>query len=806
MSVNFSLNTNKSQVVQRKTAWERQKEEKAAKQRRDEEDTERALAEFKAEFGVSDEEDNTTDSKLMSTSGNNASVPQDPVPVVPRGGGGRHFASKMRNSGPGSLEPQRPQNNKRRFDGLGPFGRDQKREHLDSKDVPHAKNDIREEFREDDMVGEDMADEEVLPRLKVKLSNLPPTLDEHVIKSFFPQSLKVTKVEPCVPTHPSAGEKPSKAIIATFDRDTREKDVHDVVTALRNKYLGKGYFLDIDRHFDTTAFGGNYSSSFIKREAIEPFGARADEPALGHRPDSLKSSFAPPTSLGGSRISHAALTKYVKVLRPLTLEKLRLVHMVLEKVIEKGEEFENLLLQRPEVIEQERWAWIWDPISRERKYYQFRLRELLAGAERCQKGPIRMFSQSAEWIPPKESLKFEFATCMEDFPSYLEYPSSDDDGPDANGSRQFTEGRAPPPEEAQEEEKLLNPREKAKLVWLLATLPQNPENLTRADVAAISYFVCSHSDRGLKEVVRLLISNIEQPFCFTGANPDWKKKVEQTEPAQRVDSQEHGMEREDESIMARPMGTEDQPPLSGAERQHLKHWDRAKLVGLYIVSDVVLSSQKLSGIPMHWRISLEIKDQLIQFKVFSQLGRVPLDLGMGVMTKNRWRNQVKNVLDIWGEEAVFTSAERNHFLHCFENPPLTAEEQEAEDQKLREREAREKEAAKKKKKKPEKIPRLDGTGDNPNDNLKTNELANIVVVDGEDEEQSMDVDTAEGDIASPQRREKLYPDVIDYTPGKVAELSKPKAESTETLGETAAARARRLRPKAEDLFVDADGE
>jgi U2-associated protein SR140 len=63
----------------------------------------------------------------------------------------------------------------------------------------------------------------------------------------------------------------------------------------------------------------------------------------------------------------------------------------------------------------------------------------------------------------------------------------------------------------------------------LARLPTTNAKLRKGDVARVTAFAIERAGEGADEVVDLIVSNIEQPFAFTSANPDRKKTKMTTE-------------------------------------------------------------------------------------------------------------------------------------------------------------------------------------------------------------------------------------------------------------------------------------
>ena len=83
------------------------------------------------------------------------------------------------------------------------------------------------------------------------------------------------------------------------------------------------------------------------------------------------------------------------------------------------------------------------------------------------------------------------------------------------------EGGAAKGEGANENENAyLNPLDKAKLVHLLARLPNTLSRIRKGDIARVTTFAITHASRGADEIVDLIVSNVQKPLTFTSANSE----------------------------------------------------------------------------------------------------------------------------------------------------------------------------------------------------------------------------------------------------------------------------------------------
>ena len=156
------------------------------------------------------------------------------------------------------------------------------------------------------------------------------------------------------------------------------------------------------------------------------------------------------------------------------------------------------------------------------------------------------------------------------------------------------------------------------------------------------------------------------------------------------------------------------------------------------------------------------------------------------MTERTYRDEVNSILTVWKDEHLFEKTALEHLDEAF-NAQERLKEQEEQERKL---------AEKRNKRKATSKAATSAKMDNDNGPDKMD-------IDQEDEEH---INTLDGSNDTPQ----AIPDTA--TPAEPEEKAgNPPVKETllvtapEIPGETAAARARRLRPKAEDMFAS-DGE
>ena len=265
-----------------------------------------------------------------------------------------------------------------------------------------------------------------------------------------------------------------------------------------------------------------------------------------------------------------------------------------------------------------------------------------------------------------------------------------------------------------------------------------PGSIVADDIAAISNFAVEHAGQGMDEVVHILVSNIIRPFQLTDTNP-----------------------------RNRPADTDTKDDLRRPDTRQVT------LNALRIISDVLLVTAKESGVSYKYRLA--IATDLVSRKVFEHLEQLPSQLEMGRMTERSYRDEVNVILKVWQDEHLFDESTLSHFDEAF-NARERQKEEEEQARRLAERRKR-----------------------------KSNVVRKAVSTGGEDgdEDEKMHVDDetrndgAEGDMdqASGMEAEEVPVATDAVEPA----LAQPEADVIP--GETAVARARRLRPRAEDMFA-----
>jgi len=660
----------KLQKPSKQSAFERQKAEAEAKRRREAAETAAVYEDFVKSFDNDDDNNGSSYGPRQAPSRHGPGAPERPAfgGQAPFGGGTakRHFGAPSGTpikSGPGSLGPLSSSfGRKRPHDGFqSPYQRDadEGRGRLGFDDRESSARSVSKAFVASDDEDEKTtpasgrAEEKAISKPTLRLANLPPGTSPAFVKALVPPNLTVENVRIVPPGGPGGTERKSIAAIVTLSKETPATEIDAAVSALQNRYLGFGFFLSLHRHLSSAAIASGLTAVSSTIAVAHPFGAKRVEGPVGGpgpQPTGYSRGYAPPTSYGppaGGPLGKGGLL-HVPIRPPRDIKKLRMIHKVIESVLEHGPEFEALLMSRPDVQRDEKWAWIWDARSEGGIWYRWRLWEIVTGS-RSKAKYIPLFEGSHAWKAPG-ALPYEYTTGVDQFISDSEYNSSDEEDLEDEQARQAEAGGGA----AEQEDTFLNPIEKSKLAHLLARLPTTLPKIRKGDIARVTTFAITHASRGADEIVDMIISNIEHPFAYTSANPHYKPGTKERE-GQDEDSRDASPAADDKT-------TTDTPETSAA-----------RLLGLYVISDI-LSSSSTSGIRHAWRYRQLFETALRNRKTFEILGSMADKLNWGRLRADKWKRSVGLVLNLWEGWCVFPLETHALFVSSFENPPLPPKE------------------------------------------------------------------------------------------------------------------------------------
>jgi len=662
----------KLQKPSKQSAFEKQKAEAEAKRKREAAETAAVYESFVKSFDHDDDDDVGAFDRRRDNQVSTFNRPSGNISSLGASGGlgKRHFGTASLKSGPGSLGPAPTSFGRKKYEspqqvftkkgyeeGRGRLGFHDGHHDGDSTSKSRSVSRVFDTSDDEaDARTRDPAEEKAVPRPTIRLSNLPPGTSPAVIKALMPANLTVENVK-IVSSTPGASERKSMTAIVILATETPAADIDAAVSALQNKYLSYGFYLSLHRHL-SSAVSSTATSILTSTSTSHAFGAKPvpqTHDAGTYQPGGFHRGFAPPSSYstGGGPLSRTIL--HVPVRPPSDIKQIRLIHKVVESVLEHGPEFEALLMSRPDVQREEKWAWIWDARSEGGVWYRWRLWEVVTGGMRNSESRgkyLPLFEGSHAWKMPENPLAFEYATGLDEFVSDPEYNSSDDEDFEEEGNKG--------PESGDNSKPYLNPLEKAKLTHLLARLPTNLARIRKGDIARITSFAITHSSRGAEEIAETIVSNIVRPFALTSANPGHKKTIGSDEPG-------YG------SLGSTPL-----PEDTAAKPSETHDTSAASLIGLYVVSDI-LSSSAASGVRHAWRYRQLFETALKEGKVFETLGLLAEHLNWGRLRAEKWKRSVGLVLSLWEGWCAFPNDAQQFFMQTFESPPSTKKDEPTEE-------------------------------------------------------------------------------------------------------------------------------
>lgn len=675
----------KLQKAHKQSAFEKERADREAKRKREAAETAAVYESFVKSFDDEDDEDEIS-AIARGGQGNAFNRSQGPArggfaPVA--GLGKRHFGTGLKSgpgslgpppntyakSGPGSLRPNPAAYGRKR--GLGDDFRreDDSRGRLgvlenEREYDASVQRGISKVFNTSDDEAEgrtsDRAEERAIAKPTLRLANLPPRTSPSVIKALIPSNLVVESVKILPPGPSSFNERKSMAAIVVLSPDTPATDMDAAVSSLQNRYLGYGFYLSLHRHLSSAVASTATSAPLTSAASSHPFGAKpVAQPSdkQSHQQNQFHRGFAPPTSYappGGGPMNRSGLF-HVPIQAPKDIKQIQLIHKVIESVLQHGPEFEALLMSRPDVQREEKWAWLWDARSSGGVWYRWRLWEVITGIRNRGSKPgkyVPLFEGSHAWKTPEKPLLYEYATNIEEFVSDSEYNSSDEEDLEDEGNKPVEGSSSGDIENA-----YLNPLEKAKLVHLLARLPPTLGRIRKGDIARITTFAIMHASRGVDEIVDLIASNIQKPFGSTSANPEHK----------------HSYQPEQDEAPTTAVSNPSTPVPNDKDKAAAEQLDTsaASLVGLYVVSDI-LSSSATSGVRHSWRYRQSFESALRERKIFEYLGQTAERLGWGRLRADKWKRSVGLILGLWEGWCVFPAESQEEFAKSFDHPPSVA--------------------------------------------------------------------------------------------------------------------------------------
>ena len=237
------------------------------------------------------------------------------------------------------------------------------------------------------VTGRDDVEDDIAPRPTIQLSSLPPNMSGDEIKVLLRDHLKVQSVRFLPPARPISNIKRSNSVIVTLSSEVPTSQIDTVISTLKDRYLGCGFYLSISRHLSSTALHPSMVPSAVT-QSLEPFGAEKpkDQQArfsMRNAPPPIdQRGFAPPDSYDSqvrSRYANEAQQEAkVSVRPPLEIEATKAIHTLVDHLLQEPDparavETEAMLMALPEVQKDERFAFLYDSKSPAGVYYRYLL-------------------------------------------------------------------------------------------------------------------------------------------------------------------------------------------------------------------------------------------------------------------------------------------------------------------------------------------------------------------------------------------------------------------------------------------------
>ncbi|KAF2167775.1 hypothetical protein M409DRAFT_65876 [Zasmidium cellare ATCC 36951] len=631
------------------SAFERERQAAERKRRRAEAEDQAELKRFEEEFGNDGGNSNNDDYDGFPRFPNAPSGPRNSGmgfggPPSRYGGPPGRFGGPSR-GGPGSLGPVAgppPSLKKKRALEERREEQEARREHEDFTAQYLGRNKGHGQYastRDDEM------QDELFSRPTVQMSNLPPSSNEHTIRSLLRGHLQVHSVQLQPPSGPLSKGRRSVAASAQLAADTSTAKIESAVSALRRKYLGCGYSLEISRHLSSTSL--NVPSAMAVSSA-EPFGAQKidrEQTGISNRNAPPPHQFAPPEYYEPHAQHTIPANAYVAVEPPADLKITRAIHTLADRLLSEPDsghalQLEAMLMALPEIQKDERFAFLYDSRSPAGVYYRFLLwsnnaLQMIQARNDSAEGPERVLDDVVlDWVPPAGKVPFADLTSLGEVLDHENYPSDDESDLDdpGDGGERGGEKRS-----ESNDSTCLTPLQVAKLSWLLARMPTETKDLQKWQVAGITSFAVRHARVGAEQIVDMLVLNIEKPYARSscarfGKEGDMQNDDDDYEPGQEL-----------------PNIT---PPVveAGVGKPDPEDPSETTFVALYLINDILQSCATAKNA---WRYRTLFENVFKQRKIFERLGQVPKDAGWGRMKDERWRRRIQALIDIWKLKNIF---------------------------------------------------------------------------------------------------------------------------------------------------------
>lgn len=682
------------------SAFEKARQDEATKRQRAEAENAAALRTFQSSF---DDDDNND---YVSRPAGSRSPP-----TGPRGSGavlgpppGRYgIPPSGPRTGPGSLrsEPDPPPLVAKRKRAL-----DELREREEARrdyDAPEPRDHRVPQHRDDRVaIKQDEDHEDEVPKPSIRLSSLPDCLREFEIKDLLSSYVNVHSIQILPITGSTHCSVPARSAIVTLSSETSKAQIETAIAALKDRYLGWGYYLSISRHLSSAVLHPTMSDMATDTTNL-PFGAQKppepERPSMRNAPPPVDHrGFAPPEYWDDypSRPAYDVpqQSDTVSIRTPLDIGTIRAVHTVADALLNEPDpvrsyRIEKRLLGRPDVERNEHFSFLFDSTSPAGIYYRFLLwspedqGDTTRERKRRARGVERIYDDTfMDWSLSNTQHPFPDLNDLAQVVDDVDYVSSDEESDNEGEDRRATEGLNGELEPDALGKQQLSPLKRAKLIHLLSRLPTSNARLRKGDAARVTNFAITHAGQGAEEIVDLLLLNVDKPLQHSLAS-----KYEDSDLSQ---------DSEDEYEPPTDLPNVDTGTPQPSNKRETDDPSNAKLIALYLVSDI-LSASSTAGAKNAWKYRQLFESGLKARKTFEHLGRLEKELAWGRLKAEQWKRKVEFVFGIWERWSVFASEVNEELKQSFLEPPMTEAEKAAEteqaakeEQKQREQNLREK--------------------------------------------------------------------------------------------------------------------
>lgn len=667
---------------------ERNRRAAEEKQRREEALHAETLREFEESFGVASDERDSGPGRF------------DPSGYPPRGppgprgpnfgpGGYAGFQSGPRRSGPGALDS---------FDAPPMSIQERKRRRAMEEDAAALKREfdgVHEESRSKSgtSLGRHDRESNTAPKNSVRLAGLPPNITEQKIKSLLRDHLKIYSVDIVEQPNPLNIGRRAMTAVVILAAGTTTTDIEKAVSALKDKYLGCGYFLSLSRYLPSDVlYPGMPDESYAPAEY--PFGAHPARPehassgSMSRAPP--PSEFTPPGSYGSGvptfNQDHPATEALVQVRIPNDMQVLQLIHLMVSWY--HSQENMNLALEKecqfmaiPQVQNDPHYAFLYDASSDAGVYFRWLLwnpdgLDVLRGSKRTKKAPVRLYEDvPIDWVPPEMHMPYSDVIEISQILKHLDFDSDEEADDDLPGYRDDN----PIPGDGS----MLGPLRRARLSHMLAHLPLSRNYLERRHMIPIQTFAMNHAGRGAFEIVDIIQASINRPFNASGFSiavaPKAESDDEDMDDENVTPAQGNGLEGE--HLASADSLTHGQDDTEHEGNQHITAltYDPstrkpappdlladAKIVMLDVVTAVCIASYH-AATPGSHRYRKLFPEAFIGARVIKDLAQTPIDFGWGMIKTDRWEKRVKAVFKTWEEHNCFATDEIQTFRRIYDS-------------------------------------------------------------------------------------------------------------------------------------------